>query len=206
MSDIVADLRSANKRRWPTREQCAAEIERLRKADDDGYGGSVIATTVKCLEEAEAEIERLLHAGHSELADEAAHEIERLRDLLREARGNMAWRPSIKPLLARIDAALSTAPKAPDGAKESAGQPDECPTCGRSTKRHPGYVIGNHWLESAYERICAGEAEDDVLADYDVVRVTNQPAARTDLHAAACRYWSADPCTCGAADPTDAAP
>ena len=47
-----------------------------------------------------------------------------------------------------------------------------CPSCGRSTKRHPGYVIGNHWLESAYERICAGEAEDDVLRDYDVVRVT----------------------------------
>ena len=35
-----------------------AEIERLRKLDDDGYGGSVIATTVKCLEEAEAEVER----------------------------------------------------------------------------------------------------------------------------------------------------
>jgi DNA-directed RNA polymerase subunit N (RpoN/RPB10) len=46
----------------------------------------------------------------------------------------------------------------------------ECLTCGRSTKRHPGYVIGNHWLESAYERICAGEAEDDVLADYGVAR------------------------------------
>ena len=47
----------------------------------------------------------------------------------------------------------------------------QCPACGRSTKRHPGYIIGNHWLESAYERICAGEAEDDVLRDYDVFRV-----------------------------------
>ena len=67
----------------------------------------------------------------------------------------------------RIDAALAGA----------AVQPDECPACGRSTKRHPGYVLGNHWLESAYERICAGEAEDDVLRDYDVVRVTNPPRA-----------------------------
>lgn len=47
-------------------------------------------------------------------------------------------------------------------------------------QRHPGYVIGNHWLESAYERICAGEAEDDVLRDYDVVRVTNQPSVAVD--------------------------
>lgn len=59
----------------------------------------------------------------------------------------------------------------------AAVQPDECPACGRSTKRHPGYVLGNHWLESAYERICAGEAEDDVLRDYDVVRVTDQASA-----------------------------
>lgn len=56
----------------------------------------------------------------------------------------------------------------------------QCPACGRSTKRHPGYIIGNHWLESAYERICAGEAEDDVLRDYDVVRVTNQPSVAVD--------------------------
>lgn len=46
-------------------------------------------------------------------------------------------------------------------------------------KRHPGYVIGNHWLETAYERICAGEAEDDVLADYDVVRVNADTTAQT---------------------------
>ena len=37
-------------------------------------------------------------------------------------------------------------------------------------KRHPGYVIGNHWLETAYERLCAGEAEDAILEDYEVVR------------------------------------
>lgn len=33
-------------------------------------------------------------------------------------------------------------------------------------KRHPGYIIGNHWLETAYDRICAGEPESEVLADY----------------------------------------
>jgi uncharacterized protein YjiS (DUF1127 family) len=35
---------------------------------------------------------------------------------------------------------------------------------------HPGYVIGNHWLETAYSRICAGEAEADVLRDIGLVR------------------------------------
>ena len=37
-------------------------------------------------------------------------------------------------------------------------------------KRHPGYIIGNHWLETAYERLCAGEAEDAILEDYELVR------------------------------------
>ena len=30
---------------------------------------------------------------------------------------------------------------------------------------HPGYVIGAHWLETAYSRIAAGEAEAEVLAE-----------------------------------------
>ncbi len=30
---------------------------------------------------------------------------------------------------------------------------------------HPGYIIGSHWLETAYSRIAAGEAEADVLAE-----------------------------------------
>ena len=38
---------------------------------------------------------------------------------------------------------------------------------------HPGYVIGSHWLETAYSRICAGEAEAEVLRDYGLVRVTD---------------------------------
>lgn len=37
-------------------------------------------------------------------------------------------------------------------------------------ERHPGYILGNHWLETAYERLCAGEAEDAILEDYDLVR------------------------------------
>ena len=36
--------------------------------------------------------------------------------------------------------------------------------------RHPGYIIGNHWFETAYERLCAGEAEDAILEDYELVR------------------------------------
>ena len=38
---------------------------------------------------------------------------------------------------------------------------------------HPGYVLGSHWLETAYSRICAGEAEAEVLRDYGLVRVTD---------------------------------
>ena len=33
-------------------------------------------------------------------------------------------------------------------------------------KRHPGYIMGDHWLQAAYTRICAGETEADVMADY----------------------------------------
>jgi hypothetical protein len=46
--------------------------------------------------------------------------------------------------------------------------------------RHPGYVIGSHWLETAYERICAGEAEADVLRDCGWERVTDAEALRLD--------------------------
>lgn len=46
--------------------------------------------------------------------------------------------------------------------------------------RHPGYVIGDHWLEAAYARICAGEAEADVLADYGVTRAADNAAAQPD--------------------------
>lgn len=38
-------------------------------------------------------------------------------------------------------------------------------------QKHPGYVIGSHWLETAYSRICAGEAEADVLRDCGWERV-----------------------------------
>jgi len=30
---------------------------------------------------------------------------------------------------------------------------------------HPGYIIGSHWLETAYSRIAAGEAEAEVLVE-----------------------------------------
>ena len=46
--------------------------------------------------------------------------------------------------------------------------------------RHPGYVIGNHWLETAYERLCAGEAEDAILEDYDLVREPRLRELRRD--------------------------
>ena len=56
-------------------------------------------------------------------------------------------------------------------------------------KRHPDYVIGNHWFETAYERLCAGEAEDAILEDYELVR---EPRLR-DLRRDAERYrWLRD--------------
>jgi hypothetical protein len=37
---------------------------------------------------------------------------------------------------------------------------------GAEPKRHPGYIIGDHWLQAAYTRICTGETEAEVMADY----------------------------------------
>jgi hypothetical protein len=45
---------------------------------------------------------------------------------------------------------------------------------------HPGYIIGSHWLETAYSRICAGEAEADVLRDCGWERVGDAEALRRD--------------------------
>ena len=49
--------------------------------------------------------------------------------------------------------------------------------------KHPGYIIGSHWLETAYSRICAGEAEADVLRDIGLVRIADGMAATADIHA-----------------------
>ena len=45
---------------------------------------------------------------------------------------------------------------------------------------HPGCIIGSHWLETAYSRVCAGEAEADVLRDCGWERVTDADALRRD--------------------------
>lgn len=34
---------------------------------------------------------------------------------------------------------------------------------------HPGYIIGMHWMCAAYWRICKGEPELKVMADYGYV-------------------------------------
>jgi hypothetical protein len=48
---------------------------------------------------------------------------------------------------------------------------------------HPGYVIGSHWLETAYSRIAAGEAEDAVLAEVLGERgwAKREPATEKDV-------------------------
>jgi hypothetical protein len=45
---------------------------------------------------------------------------------------------------------------------------------------HPGYIIGSHWLETAYSRIAAGEAEDAVLAEVLGERGWAKPEPATD--------------------------
>ena len=39
------------------------------------------------------------------------------------------------------------------------------PAAAKPEPVHPGYIIGSHWLETAYSRIAAGEVEADVLAE-----------------------------------------
>lgn len=46
-----------------------------------------------------------------------------------------------------------------------------------SRTKHPGYVIGDHWLEAAYARVCAGEDIREVMADYGWVPVEAVPLA-----------------------------
>lgn len=41
---------------------------------------------------------------------------------------------------------------------------------GEEPKRHPGYIVGDHWLQTAYSRICAGDDEAEVMADYGYKR------------------------------------
>jgi hypothetical protein len=36
----------------------------------------------------------------------------------------------------------------------------------KSRPDHSDYVLGDHWLEAAYQRVCAGEDEAVVMADY----------------------------------------
>ena len=37
---------------------------------------------------------------------------------------------------------------------------------GEEPKRHPGYIIGDHWLQAAYTRVCTGEDIQQVMEDY----------------------------------------
>jgi hypothetical protein len=52
----------------------------------------------------------------------------------------------------------------------AAGEPADAPV-------RPWYILGDHWLEVAFERICAGDNEDDVMDDYGWVRITDAERA-----------------------------
>ena len=105
------------------------------------------------------EVERMTReqAGFPHLADmrqcmvDAADENERLRELLREARGEMAWRPSIKPLLARIDLAL--APAVPqfdeDGIRTDDEPPEPCRDIVRAYAKVRDEIIAERMLAAA---------------------------------------------------------
>ena len=60
---------------------------------------------------------------------------------------------------------------------------------------HPGYLIGSHWLETAYSRIAAGEAEADVLAEVLGARgwAKREPATVEQVIAASAPWWSPSP-------------
>ena len=115
---------------------------------------------------------------------------ERLLGLLRKIDGILksglsASHQRLQIALLIEGAALAGAADQPDAAPRvkrayyETHEPPHCPSCRCGLDRHPGYVIGNHWLESAYERICAGEAEAEVLADYGVTRTAdNSPAGQ----------------------------
>ena len=66
-----------------------------------------------------------------------------------------------------------------DGSQFNGGWPVEAvpywfaPPAAAPEPTHPGCIIGSHWLETAYSRICAGEAEADVLRDYGLWRCAN---------------------------------
>ena len=68
----------------------------------------------------------------------------------------------------------------PMGTKEQAAMQALRTALAAEQPKHPGYVIGNHWLETAYSRICAGEAEADVLRDCGWERVDDAEALRRD--------------------------
>ena len=74
-------------------------------------------------------------------------------------------------LAVTVDPRLTTDEAAAISSALAAPQPE--PT-------HPGYILGSHWLETAYSRICAGEAEADVLKDCGWERVTDADALRRD--------------------------
>jgi len=57
---------------------------------------------------------------------------------------------------------------------------------------HPGYIIGSHWLETAYSRIAAGESEAEVLAEVlgDRGWLQRKAATAEEVMAAYAPSWS----------------
>ena len=41
---------------------------------------------------------------------------------------------------------------------------------GEEPKRHPGYIVGDHWLQLAYSHVCAGDDEAEVMANFGYKR------------------------------------
>jgi hypothetical protein len=114
------------------------------------------------------------HMEHSNPQGRAAYLA--AREALRTAPPAAAPRPEPEKERAETD---TPARRVADTEKSASSTPEVYPE-----KRHPGYVIGNHWLETAYERLCAGEAEDAILEDYELVR---EPRLR-DLRLNDARY------------------
>ena len=84
-----------------------------------------------------------------------------------------------EPVLGLISDEVRAALKAADAVESQEAYRTRTPAAAPE-KRHPGYVIGNHWLETAYGRVCMGEAEADVLRDCGWERVGDAEALRRD--------------------------
>jgi hypothetical protein len=153
-----------------------AVVEQARKAL---FSGKKLFAALDALDAALAEPERYPEKGPAltvyAATDDPGSPLERLRFFC-----SLAMRPQDWLDVAPFFAALAE----PEKGNCADGSCNCCWTDKPDAKRepvHPGYIIGAHWLETAYSRIAAGEAEADVLAEVLGERGWVKPDAKRDF-------------------------